>query len=296
MLAAAAVVMTISAASSIAHAETQAPDIDMDAVHKAFWEMKGSSSTSALQWFEQEANRYYSGEGQVSIDARRTMNAGRLYTVVTGYVDQDGVAGLNPASDRVLFRFAQTGPMVGNQIPYEYLDSYGNVYYRGTRFLPSYAFYSSYYLGGASLAYYTPSWRIGFLRPWLASYRVSPAYIGWRSRFYANRAGYVGRIHTLRTRYGASVVAPRLSLSFRSRPAIRTMGTRPVIRATVRTSVSRPLVRASVRTSVSRPMVRATVRTSVSRPAVRTTVTRTTTVRSAPRQVASHRPSSHGRR
>src|SRR5262245_34950494 len=90
-LAAAALTLTVSTA-----ARAQTPDIDMDKVHEAYWQMQGSNHTESLQWFEQEVNKYYWGDDYVSISAERAMIDGQPRVVVTGYVDKDGTPGYNP--------------------------------------------------------------------------------------------------------------------------------------------------------------------------------------------------------
>jgi hypothetical protein len=182
----------------------QTPDIDFEAVHTAFWQMRGNNSVEALQWFEQEANKYYHGDGYVSVATSQVANdQGQPMTIVTGYVDHDGVAGYDPEHDTTLFRLVQTGPVVGNNVPYEFLDTWGHVYYRGVRAYPSTSFYLGYYGGvGGYRPYYTSYARLGYLRSWRVGWRTSPGYLGWRGRFLGYRSGYAARVGVLRGRYG----------------------------------------------------------------------------------------------
>jgi hypothetical protein len=183
----------------------QTPDIDMTRVHSAFWQMQGQNSTEALHWFEQEVNKYYHGEGYVSVASSQVANdQGQPMTMVTGFVDHDGVPGYNPDKDTTLFRFVQTSPAVGNQVNYEFLDTWGHVYYRGARAYPQTPFYQSYYGGYGFSPYYTSYARLGYLRGWRSGYRTTGAYLGWRTGFYGYRARYGSYIGGLRTTYGLS--------------------------------------------------------------------------------------------
>src|SRR5437762_2944727 len=105
------VTLTLAAAVILGGAGSalaQTPDIDLQAVHNAYWRMQGNSSTESLQWFEQEVNKVYHGDGYVSIAAQQVANdQGQPMTVVTGYVDHDGQGGYNPDKDTTLFRFVQ---------------------------------------------------------------------------------------------------------------------------------------------------------------------------------------------
>jgi hypothetical protein len=193
-------------------------------------------------------------------------------TVISGYLERDNVEGLTNG-DRVLFRFAQTGPMQGYSLPYEFIDGSGQVFYRGSRLIPRSAFWMNYYYRPmARIGYYTPSVRLGYLRTWRVGFRATPAFVSWRSRFVTWRAGYANRIAVAHRTYGGSrfVASFGARPAYRTsivRPAVRTVVTRPAIRTTITT---RPAVRTSVRTTVTaRPAFRATA----SRPAVRTSVT-----------------------
>jgi hypothetical protein len=251
--------------SSIASAQTaQQPDCDLEAIHKAYWSLGGSSSEQSLQQLEVEANKYYYGDDQVRIAASRPYLNGYPVTVISGYLERDNIDGLTDG-DRVLFRFAQTAPMQGYSLPYEFIDGGGHVFYRGSRVVPRSPFWMSYYYRPAArISYYTPSHRIGYLRSYRIGWRMSPSYFTWRNRFHGFRASYGSRIAVMNRTYGSS----RFVASFGHRPAFRSGFARPA----VRTGFARPGYRTTIS---SRPAVRTTVRTTItSRPAYRTTVTR----------------------
>jgi hypothetical protein len=189
----------------------QSPDIDLRAVHTAFQQIQGQSGPQALQWFEQEVNKYYHGTGYVSVAATQAQNAnGQPMTIITGYVDHDGTGGYNPDKDTTLFRFVQTAPVRNNTLSYEFLDTWGQVYYRGSyAFAAGNPFYSSYYgygwyPGYAFNPYYTSYARLAYLRSWRYGWRAGPAYAGWYRGFVGWRAGYGVYAGGLRARYGLS--------------------------------------------------------------------------------------------
>src|SRR5262245_14526805 len=127
-------------------AEPQAPDVDHEQVQNAFWDMKGANQTEQLQNFEQEVNKYNQSEDHISVAAERKNDSdGKPTTVVTGYVDKDGQPGYNGNADKPVFRVVQTDTINGNNVPYEYLDGQGNVYYRGSRAAPATPFYTNFY-------------------------------------------------------------------------------------------------------------------------------------------------------
>ncbi len=228
------------AVSSTASAQDQTPDIDMEAVHNAYWAMAGGTYTDQLQWFEQQVNQYYHGDDYVSVAAERVPVDGYPMVRVTGYVDRDGVPGFNPEADQTVFQFVQTSPIAGYTMNYEFIDAYGNVYYRGARAIPQSPFYLSYYYNWRTPigVYYTTPARIAWLTSWRVGYRVSPVYLGWRSRFLTWRAGYGARIVSLRASYGV----PRARVFVR--PVVRA---RVVVPVRAKVVVPRPAVKVKVR-------------------------------------------------
>jgi hypothetical protein len=230
-LAAAAITLTVS---SVASANT--PDVDMEKVHEAYWNMSGATHTDALQWFETEVNKYYYGDGFVSIYAgREDVEPGQPRVVVRGYVDTNGDHQWTPGVDQQVFAFVQNGTINGYSVNYEYLDAWGNVYYRGARAIPQTPFYMSYYYNWRTpvVAYYTPAVRIGYLRTWRTGWRTGGVYLGWRRGFVGYRTGYATRIAGFRTRYGV----PRARIY--TRPAIRVAPRVVAPRVNVRVNVGR---------------------------------------------------------
>ena len=263
---------TAQASTLAANASPQAQSmLDMEAIHRAYFQMPEGAPAQALSWFEEQVNRYNHGAEFVSIAAQRAHLQGRPVTVLSGYIDRDGVAGLNPTSDQLLFRFVQTAPISSAGLSYEFVDGSGLVYYRGIRALPRSAYYRAYYLGiGASspfISYYTPYARLGYLRTWRTSYRLTPAYGTWYRGYIAARPAYAGRIAHYRRTYGVSIGLPRIS--FRA-----SYGGRAAVRSTTVTTSVRPAHH-------GRAVISKTVTSTVRRgPAARTTVSRTTTVSS----------------
>jgi hypothetical protein len=281
---------TAQASTLAASASPQASSmLDMEAIHRAYFQMPEGAPAQALSWFEEQVNRYNHGAEFVSIAAQRAhLQSGQPVTVLSGYIDRDGQPGLNAASgDQVLFRFVQTAPLSSRGLSYEFVDGSGVVFYRGIRALPASAYYRAYYLGfGVTtpfISYYTPYARLGYLRTWRASYRLTPAYGSWYRGYIAARPYYAGRIAHYRRTYGVTRVRltpsgglPRIGVSAR-------IGGRAAVRSTtVRTTV-RPA-------SHGRAIISKTVTRTVSRgPAARTTVSRTTTVASRPSASRAHR-------
>ena len=296
---AAATLATIGTTSA-AHASTLAASasaqassmLDMEAIHRAYFQMPEGAPAQALSWFEEQVNRYNHGAEFVSIAAQRAnLPSGQPVTVLSGYIDRDGQPGLNPATgDQVLFRFVQTAPLSSAGLSYEFVDGSGVVFYRGIRALPASAYYRSYYLGlgvtAPFISYYTPYARLGWLRTWRAGYRLTPAYGTWYRGHIAARPYYTGRIAHYRRSYGASIGLSRIS--YRAHAGTR-IGTHiggwrgGAVRTTVRTTV-RPA-------SHGRAVISRTVSRTVSRgPVARTTVSRTTTVaRASSAPARSHR-------
>ena len=239
-LAAAALSLAVTSTASAQDAPQQ-PDIDMEAVHNAYWSMSGGTYTDQLQWFEQQVNQVYHGDDYVSVAAERVPVDGYPMVRVTGYIDRDGVPGFNPEADQSVFQFVQTSPIAGYTMNYEFLDAYGNVYYRGARAIPQTPYYLSYYYNWRTPigVYYTTPARLAYLTSWRVGYRVSPVYLGWRGRFLTWRAGYGARIATLRTTYGV----PRARVYVR--PVVRARVVAPV-RARV-VVPARPAVKVKVR-------------------------------------------------
>lgn len=283
---------TAQASTLAASASPQASSmLDMEAIHRAYFQMPEGAPAQALSWFEEQVNRYNHGAEFVSIATQRAYLAGgQPVTVLSGYIDRDGVAGLNPGQDQVLFRFVQTAPLTGQSLSYEFVDGSGVVYYRGSRPLPASAYYRAYYLGlgvnAPFISYYTPYARLGWLRTWRAGYRLTPAYGTWYRGHIAARPYYTGRIAHYRRSYGASIGLSRIS--YRAHAGTR-IGTHiggwrgGAVRTTVRTTV-RPA-------SHGRAVISRTVSRTVSRgPVARTTVSRTTTVaRASSAPARSHR-------
>jgi hypothetical protein len=256
-------------ASTLAASAQARSTLDLEAIHRAYFQMPSVAPAQALSWFEEQVNRFNHGSEFVSIAAERAHLSGQPVTVLSGYIDRDGIAGLNAGSDQVLFRFVQTAPLSARGLSYEFVDGAGVVHYRGIRALPASAYYRAYYLGiGASspfISYYTPYSRLGYLRSWRVGYRATPAYGTWYRGYHAGRSAYAGRIAGYRRTYGSSIGLPRLTFraGFSGRAAVRT--------TTVRTTV-RPAHH-------GRAVVSRTVTSTVRRgPAARSTVSRTTTV------------------
>jgi hypothetical protein len=232
------------AVSSTARAQDEGavadPNIDMEAVHNAYWAMNGGTYTDQLQNFEQEVNKVYHGDDYVSVAAERVPVDGYPMVRVTGYVDRDGTPGFNPEADQTVFQFVQTSPIAGYTMNYEFLDASGNVYYRGARAIPQSPFYLSYYYNWRTPigVYYTSPARLAYLNSWRVGYRVSPVYLGWRGRFLTWRAGYRTRIVGLRRTYGV----PRARVYVR--PVVRARVVAPV---RARVVVPRPAVKVKVR-------------------------------------------------
>ena len=290
LLTAAATLATLNTAQAstlAASASTQAQSmLDMEAIHRAYFQMPEGAPAQALSWFEEQVNRYNHGAEFVSIAAQRaSLPSGQPVTVLSGYIDRDGQAGLNPATgDQVLFRFVQTAPLSSAGLSYEFVDGSGLVYYRGVRVLPRRSYYRAYYLGiGATspfISYYTPYARLGYLRSWRVGYRLTPAYSTWYRGYIAARPYYAGRIAHYRRTYGVSIGLPRISFSAR-------IGSHIGGRAAIRSTTVRTTVRPAAH---GRAVISKTVTRTVSRgPAARTTVSRTTTVASRSTSTRAHR-------
>ena len=122
---------TAQASTLAASAQAQST-LDMEAIHRAYFQMPSSAPAQALSWFEEQVNRFNHGSEFVSIAAQQAHLSGQPVTVVSGYIDRDGVPGLNAGSDQVLFRFVQTAPLSARGLSYEFVDGSGLVYYRGS--------------------------------------------------------------------------------------------------------------------------------------------------------------------
>jgi hypothetical protein len=252
-LAGATLGLLVAVTAGVARAD--APKLDMDRVHDAYWQMKGSTSTDALQWFEKEVNKVYHGDDHVSIAARRDNDSGYPRTQVIGYLERDGAPGYNPRGDRTLFRFNQNGRLQGHRVPYQFTDGSGVVIRAGIRPVPAVSVHFGFYNPRAMfVAYYTPRARIAYLRTWRVGFRTSPVYVSWRSRFIARPA--------VRVRAGV-VVAPRARIVVGTRVRAGVV-VRPAVRVRARVVVARPAVRVRVRA----PAATVRVKAKIARPSV----------------------------
>jgi WG containing repeat len=184
-------------------APARADLIDLEAVQRALFAGRSDGYRLAAEKLEELLNRAYFGEDVLALDiARPTLDDG-LHTVISGYLDRDGQPGRG-SSDRVLFRFVELSRLGPTLVSYELLDEQGEVFYRGTRDLPSGSFYDSMFRSNTPLAYQTSPARLASLAVSRDAFRRSSGYAAARSDA-TRRAGKASRERVERAaRYGPS--------------------------------------------------------------------------------------------
>ncbi|MBU6428009.1 MAG: hypothetical protein KGR26_03280 [Cyanobacteria bacterium REEB65] len=161
----------------------EAQKINLDEVHRAFYETAGSDFNSWMENFEKRVNEIYQGNDVVQVAADKNGNMIR----VTGYIDRNGQPGYQPGADETLFQLQQTGPANGSQgFPYTMTGYNGSPYYQG--YPPSMYYHHGLldnpfvqlfvlsHLLTPSWHYYTPPARMTVLHHYVASYRQTPAF------------------------------------------------------------------------------------------------------------------------
>lgn len=166
-----------------AQVQGNAQKINLDAVHRAFYETQGSDFNQWMQNFEQRVNEIYQGPDVVQVDADK--NNGMIR--VTGYIERNGVPGYQASGDETLFQLQQTGPVNGAQgFPYTMTGAGGMPYYQG--YPPAMYYHRSlldnpfvqYFVISHMLApswhYYTPPSRVTVIHHYVQTYRQTPAF------------------------------------------------------------------------------------------------------------------------
>ncbi|MBS2009196.1 MAG: hypothetical protein JST01_19235 [Cyanobacteria bacterium SZAS TMP-1] len=153
----------------------EAQKINLEEVHKAFFETKGADFNAQMAAFEKRVNEIYEGEGVVALDATRENN--RL--VVTGFISKSNKPGFQPGDEK-LFTIEQTGDVVNNDMPYRVAGYDGRPYYEGHRSILDSPLVQmmvlSHMMGGFGGRYYTPYSSYGGLMGYRNTWRATPQY------------------------------------------------------------------------------------------------------------------------
>ena len=105
-----------------------AEKINLEEVHKAFFETSGKDFNSWMQNFEKRVNEVYEGEEIVGIDADKKGGMVR----VSGFIDKNSEAGFQKGADDTIFELQQTGVASGEQgMPYQMTGHNGQMHHNG---------------------------------------------------------------------------------------------------------------------------------------------------------------------